>query len=146
MESIGLGLFLGLCVLFDVKTDRIPNRLSLFGLISGLLSSVMLYGFRILPSRLLWTLLPVLVLILLFKYRVIGAGDIKLLCVCGAYAGERVIVVCAGMFLLTAVCGVIRLLISSLTGADFKSRIHMSVPAFLSLLIANCAQYLKSAF
>ncbi len=146
LESIGLSLFLGLCAVFDVKTDRIPNKLTLSGLILGLSLSVWLYGFCVLPSRLLWTVLPVLTLIILFKYRVIGAGDIKLLCVCGAFSGKGVVVLAAGMFLLTALYGVVKLVFHALSGIFLSSRVHMSVPALLSQIIICIVRIAGGAF
>ena len=145
LESTGLCLFLVSCAVFDLKTDRIPNRLTLSGLIAGLALSLLLYGPGVLPSRLFWTVHPAVALMLLFKYRVMGAGDIKLLCVCGAFAGRRVIEVAAGMFLLTAFYGVIRLLLRALTGMRFHTKIHMSVPALVSMLALSVVDYMSGA-
>ena len=140
LESTGLCLFLVCCVYFDLKTDRIPNRLNLSGLIFGLILSVLLHGTAVFPTRLLWTVLPAAALMILFKYRVMGAGDIKLLCVCGAFAGRRMLSVAAGMFILTALYGLVRLLLRATVGVSIRSRIHMSVPALMSLIIIYGAE------
>ena len=137
LESTGLCLFLVCCAYFDLKTDRIPNRLNLSGLIFGLVLSVPLHGPAVLPVRLLWSFLPAAALILLFKFRVMGAGDIKMLCVCGAFAGRKMLMIAAGMFILTAVYGVVRLLLRATSGVSIRSRIHMSVPALMSMLILS---------
>ena len=130
-----LCLFLVCCACFDIKTDRIPNRINLAGLVCGLCLSAACYGISVIPSRLLWTVLPAAVLMIFFKYRVLGAGDIKLICVCGAFAGRRVIKVAALMFLLTALYGVVRLLLHAVKGIGFRRRVHMSVPALIGMVI-----------
>ncbi|MBR4515074.1 MAG: prepilin peptidase [Lachnospiraceae bacterium] len=140
-----LCLFLVCCACFDIKTDRIPNRLNLAGLICGLCLSAACNGISVLPSRLLWAVLPAAVLMIFFKYRVLGAGDIKLLCVCGAFAGRRVIKVAALMFLLTALYGVIRLIIHALKGVYVRQKVHMSVPALAGMVILCVSEQLYGA-
>ncbi len=74
-------------VLCDLRSGRIPNALIVTGLLCG-------FAYQILANGLIGVLLflggsglPALLFSVLFFFRMIGAGDIKLLCVPGAFLG-----------------------------------------------------------
>ena len=74
-------------VFFDILYHRIPNGLIFMGLILGLIcqiSSSGLFGFLLFCAG---VILPVMILGSLFYFRMMGAGDIKLLCVAGSFLG-----------------------------------------------------------
>lgn len=74
-------------VLIDLRTGYIPNGVIATGLLWGLTYQMFSKG----PAGLLLFLgggcLPLLLLGGLYYFRMIGAGDIKLLCVVGGYLG-----------------------------------------------------------
>ena len=109
--SLLCGLLLA-AVLSDVKSHRIPNRLVLCGVVSGLLLNVVLpqgYGFvSALPGALgLWKALAgfalgFAILLPLYLLRAMGAGDVKLMAMVGAFLGPNAIV---GIILVTFIVG-----------------------------------------
>ena len=74
---------------FDLRTGKIPNRLTFSGLGAGIVLSCILFpggAFQGLLGSLLGAGLPFLLLFLPFCLRMIGAGDVKLLMALGALA------------------------------------------------------------
>jgi len=78
-----------IAVLCDLRSGRIPNALIVTGLLCGFAYQILANG----PAGFLLFLggsgLPVLLFSVLFYFRMIGAGDIKLLCVPGAFLGPQ---------------------------------------------------------
>ena len=84
------------CAVSDLRFGKIPNALIAAGLLCASLGSVMLpltsgQGWMLIVQNVLLTLsgtmLPVLMAWFLFRFRMIGAGDIKLLSMAGAFLG-----------------------------------------------------------
>lgn len=74
-------------VLEDVRSGRIPNSLIATGLCCGLAYQICSMG---LVGALLFmggALLPLLFPGILYRFRMIGAGDVKLLCMAGGFLG-----------------------------------------------------------
>jgi prepilin peptidase CpaA len=96
----------------DVRTRRIPNRLVLLGVVAGLLLNTVLpqgYGYlSALPGALgFWKALAGLglglcILLPLYMLRAMGAGDVKLMAMVGAFLGPNAMV---GTILLTFIAG-----------------------------------------
>ena len=84
-QRLTLCALLAAACVSDMKTDRIPNRLCLAGCLSGLCLNAIFSGGSGVLFSFAGLLIPVVTLFLLFHFRVIGAGDIKLLSVCGAF-------------------------------------------------------------
>ncbi len=79
-------LILLLCaVITDVSKTRIPNPIIIAGLITGIFYRVLCLGDRGYPGIVLGIFLPVIVFFPLFMMRAMGAGDIKLFAVTGAF-------------------------------------------------------------
>ncbi len=74
----------------DIQRGRISNGLILWGLTAGLCGQMAEYGAMGLIFFFEGALLPILLLGPLFYFRMLGAGDIKLLCTLGGYAGPQV--------------------------------------------------------
>jgi prepilin peptidase CpaA len=103
-EWITTGAFvaiLAIAACLDVRTGRIPNVLTLGGLISGLLLQAFA-GIDALAHGVLGAGLALLVALPFFAARALGGGDAKLLVVVGAFMGEGRLV---GALLLIAVLG-----------------------------------------
>ena len=96
----------------DVRSRRIPNRLVLFGVVSGLLLNVVLpqgYGFvSALPGALgFWKALAGLglgfaILLPMYLLRAMAAGDVKLMAMIGAFLGPNATV---GTIVVTFIVG-----------------------------------------
>ncbi len=83
-------LYAFLAMIMDLTRSRISNRYLLLGWGFGAAEAVLLYPF---PAGVLQylggALLPVLLLFILFYYRMLGAGDIKLLSALGGMLRVR---------------------------------------------------------
>ena len=104
LDWITTGAFLAILLVaagLDVRTGRIPNVLTLGGLISGLLLRAW-GGADALAHGLLGAGLALLVALPFFAVRALGGGDVKLLVVVGAFLGEGRLV---GALLLIAILG-----------------------------------------
>ena len=104
LDWITTGVFVAILVVaayWDVRTSRIPNALTLGGLISGLFLRAF-GGFDALAHGLLGAGLALLVALPFFAVRALGGGDTKLLVVVGAFLGEGRLV---GAMLLIALLG-----------------------------------------
>lgn len=74
-------------VLFDLKDGRIPNGIIVTGLLWGNAYQLFSRGIMGVTVFLGGMLLPVLLFGAVYYFRMIGAGDIKLLCVAGGFLG-----------------------------------------------------------
>ena len=74
-------------MLFDLKTDKIPNYLVALELAGGLAYQLYIFGLMGILSFLGGIVVPFLLSYALFLFRMIGAGDIKLLMALGSVAG-----------------------------------------------------------
>lgn len=84
-----LWLLMGLACLWDVSQRRIPNRLILVGLLSGVALQAHASGFAGVGWSVFGALVALAVLIGPFAARVLGGGDVKLAMVAGAFLGWR---------------------------------------------------------
>lgn len=85
---IGLPLITaGIAVVMDIKNAKVDNGWLLFMLVTGFFTEVYARGVRIIPEFVLGLLFPFILLIGLYYFRMLGPGDIKLLCVLGGMVG-----------------------------------------------------------
>lgn len=106
-----LMIFLGAAVVSDFCFWRIPNQLILAGLISGIMSGIFHNGMAVgLRHSLTGGLLPLICLILLFRFKVIGGGDIKLLSLTGSFVGADIIYIIFFSFIFGGILSVIYIL------------------------------------
>ncbi len=82
-----LAVLLIVTVTTDVRTYRIHNLPVALALVCGLIWNLAADGIPGLARSLLAALIPFALLIALFALRMLGAGDIKLLCAIGAIMG-----------------------------------------------------------
>lgn len=106
--------FTFIAVAFDLNSEKIPNFWILSGWTAGFLFGFSQRGFGGIFSYLSGIFVPLLLLSFLFFFRVMGAGDIKLLSVIGGFMGPFSILWCifysflsAGLlsFALLCACG-----------------------------------------
>ncbi|MCD8347839.1 MAG: prepilin peptidase [Lachnospiraceae bacterium] len=81
-------------VLCDLWTERIPNAVIFVGLAMGLVYQLYAEGFVGMILYLGGVMLPILLFGTLYFFRMMGAGDIKLLCVAGGFLGPAGIFSC----------------------------------------------------
>lgn len=74
-------------MLWDLRDHKIPNGLIAVGLLCGLWQQMYDFGWAGVGIYLSGVLLPMIFPGCLYYFRMIGAGDIKLLCVAGGYLG-----------------------------------------------------------
>jgi prepilin peptidase CpaA len=77
------------CVLTDVRTRRIPNGLSLTGLIAGFALNAAYHGVPGVTASLVAALVMISVLFAPFALGGIGAGDVKMMAAVAALLGLR---------------------------------------------------------
>lgn len=82
-----LWLLVGLATAWDLSQRRIPNKLIVIGLLSGLVLQTQIGGLAGLGLSLLGALCGLGLLIVPFAIRVMGGGDVKLTMVCGVFLG-----------------------------------------------------------
>ncbi len=81
-------------VLYDLELGLIPNALTVTGLAMGLVWQLSCHGILGLLLFFGGALLPVLLLGVLYYFRMIGAGDIKLFMALGAFLGPGGVLSC----------------------------------------------------
>lgn len=110
MKQLFLLLYLFTAVLEDFRSCKIPNRWILFGLGIGTLA-LLEEREALYLDYVIGCILPLILLFLLYCIRVLGAGDIKLLMVCGLFLGkDAVLQVIAGSFLFGGIYAFVRLI------------------------------------
>lgn len=95
-EIVLLGILLA-AVWQDLRTGCIPNRWIAAGLLAGIVFQLMQNGTMGFVLFLGGALLPLLLLGVLFYFRMLGAGDIKLFCVVGGFLGGFAVMRCMAM-------------------------------------------------
>lgn len=84
LSMIGIGT---VAAVTDLKTGKIPNRLILLGLVIGCMFQITEKGILGLLVFAGGAGVPILIFGMLYYLRMLGAGDIKLLCTVGGLAG-----------------------------------------------------------
>lgn len=115
----------------DLCEERVDNRLILAGWLLGLgyqLGAIQLKG---VPVFLEGALLPVALLLVLFFFRMLGPGDIKLLSVLGGIMGGKDILFC---LLYTFLFGAVLALAFLITCGDLLQRFHYFSSYFAAFL------------
>lgn len=135
--------FLSVAVVTDVASTRISNRLIVCGLSCGLVLRILGQGSTGVLIFLINISIPVILLYLLFQLRALGAGDIKLFSVIGAYVSTKdLLEVMLLSFFVGAVLGVGKIIhrrfILGETDGKF-TKIHFSI----AMIIAYCLKSLE---
>jgi prepilin peptidase CpaA len=117
VEAVLLALVLGAAV-YDVRYRRIPNWLSVSGVLIGLALNTFLYqGWPGLRLSLLGLAVAFGVYFLLYALRAMGAGDVKLMAAVGALVGWQD---WFGIFVVAAIVGGVMALILVATKGRVK--------------------------
>lgn len=104
-------IFLAAAVQSDFRCMKIRNRLILIGLLTGGVLQICADGAQAIPKVLLNISFPVILLYLFYLIGALGAGDIKLFSVVGAFLNFKMLMVSIGCsFVIGAVLSVLKLI------------------------------------
>lgn len=118
----------------DLIYEKVDNHFILFGLLLGIMYQVVTCGLRGAVLFLVGIGIPVLFLYILFLFRMLGSGDIKLLSMLGGFIGPYSIAKC---ILVSFLCGaVISVLILMICG-NLISRLKYFTNYMNKLLITE---------
>lgn len=122
-------------LLFDIRSFRIPNRLIVAGVGSGIVYRCLWPGESAFYYYLLGMAGIFLLLIPLYRLRAIGGGDVKLLSVCALFTGfERGVWITIYALLFGGIFSIIYLVYHHIFSKQSKTErhvIHFSIPIFL---------------
>lgn len=137
VKIIFIVMLAGTAVIYDFKTFRIPNRLNLLGFMTGVTYSLIKYGFREAGKSILWAAITIAALFVLFASGVLGAGDIKLYAALSTYVHMKIIYIIAVSFAAAALYGAALVIKRGGGVLRERTRIHMSMPVFVSVLLCG---------
>ncbi len=141
IDYILILFILAVAVYFDLKTFKIPNKLTYGGCLLGFTYSLATEGFYGLLISLVWFLVPVAILFLLFCFRFLGAGDIKLYSVIGSFIFSDVLQVIIWSMILGALYGLLLIIIQIFRKIQkkeidfFRTKVHFSVPILVGVIV-----------
>lgn len=122
---------LAVAVWFDLRTRRIPNRLVLAGLVTGLLLQA-LHGLEGLQAWSLGMLVGFGLLVPLYVVRAMGAGDVKLMAMIGSFVGPLAAV---DVVILTLFAGgLLAILVAAFKGALVNTLRNVQFVMFETLI------------
>jgi prepilin peptidase CpaA len=134
--KLTLFAFLAVAVASDFRDMHISNRLIIFGIILGIV--LRLTGERGTDIFYIFFNIsfPVILLYLLFQIRALGAADIKLFSMTGAYLTTRqLLYIMAAAFVGAALLGGGKLLYGRWKGKKGETLIHFSLPILLGYIV-----------
>ena len=94
MEPKALLLILLIAAFMDMLTFKVKNWLVYTGMLAGFIYNGSLYGWKGIEKSIVGMLVPLIVLFILFCFRMLGAGDIKLICMIGTFLGLEGLIGC----------------------------------------------------
>lgn len=103
-------VILVVAVVFDIKSYRIPNLLIVGGLCLGVCNSVYLNAWQGAWECMIGISIPIWALFILYRLRMLGAGDVKLFAMIGGWIGHAVISVMIYSFLAGGILAAIHML------------------------------------
>ncbi|MBB5608635.1 MULTISPECIES: prepilin peptidase [unclassified Janthinobacterium] len=141
-----LAALLGTALWHDLRTRRIPNRLVLLGTLAGIalhaslspgagLFEVPFGGLGFLPS-LAGSAIGLSLLLPMYLLRALGAGDVKLMAMCGAFLGPQATLEAV---LLTLLSGGVLALAAALAGRRLRLVLKNTYYMLLSALLTSMA-------
>ena len=133
--------FILVAVCTDMTQTRISNRLIVVGLFVGLVLRIFEEGWTGIFVYIVNISIPVILLFPLFCLRALGAGDIKLFSMVGAFiTREQLLEVVWMAFLIAAICGVIKILHHYVIERRYRgmfTKIHFSPFIAIAYLISS---------
>lgn len=138
LTYLSLFVFLGICSLADIKTQKIPNKYIAIGILEAVIISCIKLG----PvAGLLDSLKKILIILMLFlpfyKYKKIGGGDIKMVMVMAALISVVPALTCFAVGIYICLVPLILQYIKHRKLKDFK------LPMAPSILVGALLCYIK---
>lgn len=134
IKIIAICLLLLLSVYCDIRSYKIKNVITLPFILAGLLTGLFIEGANGLSHSVLGILLPLAILLPLYILRMLGAGDIKLLCAIGAITGPGTILyVIAYSFISGGIIGLVVMLVRKNLGLRIQYLITYLKSCFLTV-------------
>ena len=100
-------IFCTICVIFDLKTQKIPNLLIVGFLVIGIVSNIYLDGFSNIIFYLIGWIVPFALLLPIYILKGIGAGDVKMIMAIGTVSQFKdLMLIMALSFIFAGVYGV----------------------------------------
>lgn len=126
-----IGVILLLVVIGDMRNYKVKNSLILIGVILSFICSVLEGGINSLNYWFFGISGPIIILFLLFVFKVLGAGDIKLFSVIGGFFGIHfVLKVIVAAFVIGAILAIFHFI----RHKDLMSRLQYLAKYFSKLL------------
>ena len=138
---------LGVALWHDLRTRRIPNRLVLWGALAGLALNSLLpagaglfqqpFGGLGLPQSLAGAAAGLALLLPMYLLRALGAGDVKLMAMCGAFLGPLAVLEAV---LLTLLAGGVLAIVAALMGRRLRQVLKNTYHMMLGTLLQSFAE------
>ena len=126
-------VLLAICTVSDVKTRKIKNSVTYTFIAVGMFANTAANGLKGLGFSLAGVCIPLLILLLFYKLRMLGAGDVKLFAAVGAIAGGRFVFrSILYSFLFGGVAGIITLALRRNATERFKSLLEYIKSCYLT--------------
>lgn len=122
-------------VVSDIRTYRISNRLNATGCICGIFINVYEGGIDGALLSIKGMVIPVGLLFVLFVFRIVGAGDIKLLSAVGSIVGDRVWRIVVLSLFIAGIYGIYIIFKHFYEKKKGYTRIHLSICIAVGALI-----------
>ena len=146
-----LAVLLGVALWHDLRSRRIPNRLVLCGTVAGLLLHTFMppgdglfdpaFGGLGLLTTLAGAGAGLALLLPMYLLRALGAGDVKLMAMCGAFLGPHGVLEAV---LLTCLAGGVLALAAALAGRRLRRVLKNTCDMLLGTLLHSLAGGLTS--
>lgn len=125
---------------YDIRFNIIPNKLIIIGLPLGLINSVLVAGIEGLITSVLGCLVSGGIMMILYIFKALAAGDVKLFAVIGAIMGLEFVLYC--MMYTILIGGLLAIIILVIT-RTFLSRMLVAIQYIWTSFIFKSTEPLK---
>ena len=132
IRYVELSLLLILAVVSDIKFYKIKNKILLPFMMLGILTNFIASGINGLKFSLVGLFIPMVILIVLYALKMLGAGDIKLFCAIGSMMG---LLFCLYIMAYSFIAGGAISLLIIILRKNGKERLKVLVEYFKACLI-----------
>ncbi|MDT1957321.1 hypothetical protein CKN73_05210 [Carnobacterium divergens] len=126
---------------YDIRFNIIPNKLIIIGLPLGLINSVLVAGIEGLITSVLGFLISGGIMMILYIFKALAAGDVKLFAVIGAIMGLEFVLYC--MMYTILIGGLLAIIILVVT-RTFLSRMLVAIQHIWTSFIFKSTEPLKT--
>lgn len=144
VEFVILGSVLTIAVYYDITVGKIPNKLLIISLLGLIINIITNNKVKNAPfDYILGLIFPFISLFILFRIRVLGSGDIKLLSLMGAFIGiGRILQVFMYTAISAVIYGIILMIVQKSIYSRFKSLFRYAVSFLKTGNLENYQTYI----